>query len=67
MCKEDESGNSIWPELKRRKTGGGKVMRKLFWKCRCEEKNVDEADMRKCLGSIIKGNCNQLNAEWFKN
>lgn len=50
MCKEDEFGSSIWPELKRRKTGGRKVMRKLFQKCRCEGKNVEEADRRTCLG-----------------
>lgn len=42
MCKEDLFGNSIWPELKKRKPGGREVMKKLFQKCRCEGRNVEK-------------------------
>lgn len=67
MCKEDEFGNSIWPELKRRKPRGREIMRMLFQKYRHEGRNVEETDMRRYLGSIIKGNRTNLNVECVKN
>ena len=59
VCKEDSFATAY--DLKeKRKLGGRKVLRKLFQKCTCEGRNVEEADIRKYIGSIIK-RC--LNAE----